>query len=99
VIILDTNVISEITKDHIDPFVGAWPLLVEMDQQYLCAPFVAELQFGDVRFKALTGSDLYGRKLEQIMKGPFLGKVLPMDVKSAMFAGKSAQIVKRQAGR
>ena len=87
-IILDTNVISELTKDQIDPSVTAWSQHADWEEKYLCAPVIAELQFGAVRFKARTGSNSHGHTLDRLLAGPFLGKILPMDTRAAMFAGQ-----------
>lgn len=81
-IVLDTNVASELMKAHADARVAAWFAAQVPDQLFLAAPVVAELRSGTIRLPD-------GRRraaLEQgyaALVGLFAGRVLTFDLAAA----------------
>jgi predicted nucleic acid-binding protein len=97
-IVLDTNVLSELARPHPDPAVQAWA--DGMPLARLCTTSVteAELRFG----LALLPPGRRRTDLEQAVEAVFnsvvAGRVLPFDRAAAQaYAGLAAQ--RRQAGR
>ena len=62
-ILLDTNVVSELYRPTPQASVVAWFNAQSNDLLYLCAPVLAELRFGMERLEIRTPKDPYGRPL------------------------------------
>src|SRR5262245_34893400 len=79
-IVLDTNVISELWKAEPDPNVVSWIDAQLIDTLYLSAVTVAELRFGLVTMPAGKRRTIYQDRLEGEVLPAFEGRVLPFDL-------------------
>lgn len=86
-IVLDTNILSELQRPEPDGAVAAWAALISMEELWLCAPVVMEqaqgaelyfLRFGSRRYK-----DSQARTLAK-----FSGRILGFDTTAAEAAGR-----------
>lgn len=79
-IILDTNVISELWKAAPDPDAQAWVDAQMVETLYLSAITVAELRFGLVVMPEGKRRTIYQDRLEREVLPAFSGRVLPFDL-------------------
>jgi predicted nucleic acid-binding protein len=79
-IVIDTNVISELWKIAPDPNVGAWIDAQMIETLYLSAITVAELRFGLATMRAGKRRTVYQERLERKVLPAFAGRVLPFDL-------------------
>ncbi|MEO8410833.1 MAG: type II toxin-antitoxin system VapC family toxin [Propionivibrio sp.] len=79
-IVLDTNVISELWKVAPDPNVRAWIDAQMVETLYLSAITVAELRFGLAAMPAGKRRAIYQDRLEGEVLPAFTGRVLPFDL-------------------
>jgi predicted nucleic acid-binding protein len=86
-ILLDTNIISEMVKIDPDPNVKNWMQIQPHSRLYLCDIVVMEQSFGGERFFLQTGSDKHLRGLQATLK-QFDGRVLRFEHADAMAAGR-----------
>jgi len=97
-IILDTNVVSEIMKPDADDHVRAWLNAQPADTLFLSSVTLAEILYG---IKALPGGKRQNR-LSAIFNGLlelFGGRILPFDVEAARhYAERAAAAKKRGRG-
>jgi len=82
-IVLDTNIVSEISHERTNPAVAAWLGKQEENDLYLCIPVVAELSFGARRFLLRNRNAKHLVAYERLVHGHFHNRVLPMDVIAA----------------
>ncbi len=94
-IVLDTNIVSELSGIRPNELVFKWASGISIEQMFLCTPVVAELAFGAEIFFKRTGSDRHSRSLDEFLKKRFLGRVLPFGLEAALLAG--AMRAKREA--
>jgi toxin FitB len=78
-IVLDTNVISELWKAAPDPKVLAWIDAQMVETLYLSAITVAELRFGLAAMPAGKRRAIYQQRLEGEVLPAFTSRVLPFD--------------------
>lgn len=97
-VILDTNIISELTGATPNPAVSAWASTMLIDDLYLCTPVVAEMAYGAERQSIRTGSLRHRKTLESIIGERFYGRILPFSLQSALFAGRF-RAIRESAGR
>lgn len=97
-ILLDTNIVSEMMKPAPQPSVVAW-----LDQQdeaslFICAPVLAELRFGAELLPVSKRRNGLIKVIDQIEIDVFRGRILPFDQSAA---GHYAKIAgrRRQLGR
>lgn len=97
-IVLDTNVISEVMTPHPNDHVVSWLNRQDVGTLYLTAVGLAELRFGIARLDAgRKRSDLQAR-LEVMLARVFEGRILPFTATAAeAFAERMAAA--RRAGR
>ncbi len=95
---LDTNVISEISGIKPNSIVLAWAATVPFGELYLCTPVVAEMSFGAERQLLRTGSERHRKNLEVIVGERFHGRILPLNLKAAILAGRM-RAIRERAGR
>ena len=82
-IVLDTNVISELMRPNGEPRVVAWADARPADDLYLTAVTVAELRYGVQRLPdGQRRSDL-AERLRRILTEGFAGRILPFDEEAA----------------
>jgi predicted nucleic acid-binding protein len=75
-IVLDTNVISELWKAAPEPNVLAWIDAQSVETLYLSAVTVAELRFGLAAMPAGKRRSIYQERLEREVLTAFTGRVL-----------------------
>lgn len=86
-IVLDTNIVSELQKPHPDALVAAWLQAVPARDIYLCAPVVMEQAFGAERYFMRTGSNRYREVLRQTLRR-FENRILDFDDDIPVLAGQ-----------
>ncbi len=79
-IVIDTNVISELWKATPDPSVLAWIDAQMVETLYLSAITVAELRFGLAEMPAGKRRAIYQERLEKEVLPAFAGRILPFDL-------------------
>lgn len=79
-ILIDTNVISELWKVQPDPAVLAWMDAQAVETLYLAAVTVAELRFGVASMPEGRRRAIYRDRLEREVLPAFAGRVLPFDM-------------------
>ncbi|UMY17076.1 type II toxin-antitoxin system VapC family toxin [Methylobacterium organophilum] len=82
-IVLDTNVISELWRVVPDPAVRAWIDAQVVETLYLSAVTVAELRLGIAVMSAGKRQRTYRDRLEREVLPAFAGRVLPFDLDAA----------------
>jgi predicted nucleic acid-binding protein len=97
-IVVDTNVISELWKIAPSPNVRAWMNAQAVETLYLSAITVAELRLGIAAMPAGKRRALYQERLEKGLLPAFFGRVLVFDLDTS---GAYAELVARAraAGR
>jgi len=86
-IILDTNIVSEVTRPKPDLRVLSW-FEQELPELYICGLVVMEQTFGAERFLNKTGSDRYLRILTRTVEVQFAGRVIEFAAGAPPLAGK-----------
>lgn len=79
-ILIDTNVISELWKVGPNPDVLAWIDAQAVETLYLSAVTVAELRFGVATMPEGKRRSIYQDRLEREVLPAFAGRVLPFDL-------------------
>lgn len=87
-IILDTNVISEIQKNNPDKLVLSWLDQLDHNEVRLCSIVLAELCAGAEKFRLTTGSIKYVEMLEVFRTNLPNHEILPFDEKAANRFGR-----------
>jgi toxin FitB len=97
-VILDTNIISDLSGASPNPAVLAWAGTVSIEELHLCTPVVAEMAYGAERHSIRTGSLRFRKTLESIIGERFYGRILPFSLQSALLAGRF-RAIRERAGR
>jgi len=87
-IVLDTNIISELVKSSPDRNVVLWFRREAQSNLYLNSVVVMEQSFGAARFCLRTGSDRYIRSLENLLATQFRGRVLEFVEGTPVLSGR-----------
>lgn len=87
-IVLDTNVISEMGLDRPDPKVAEWAARFEPGVFFLCVPVVAELAFGAARVMLRDRNSRHWNALNLLIERRFRGRILSNDIPSALKYGE-----------
>lgn len=87
-IVLDTNVVSEISLKRVDPHVVDWLVRQDRTELFLCIPVIAELSFGAHRVLLRDKSSRYRDSLTSLIEDRFRNRILPNDMFSAMRYGE-----------
>jgi predicted nucleic acid-binding protein len=82
-ILIDTNVISELWKAEPNPDVLAWIDAQAVETLYLSAVTVAELRFGLATMPESKRRTIYQERLEKKVFPTFAGRVLPFDLNAS----------------
>lgn len=82
-IIIDTNVISELWKADPNPNVLAWMDNQMIETLYLSAITVAELRFGLAAMPAGKRRKIFQQRLENEVLPAFTSRVLPFDLEAS----------------
>lgn len=96
-IVLDTNVVSEVWRSQSDTNLVHWFERQDRDELFLCMPVIAELSYGANRTLLRDKSMRYLKALEGLIQG-YRNRILPCDLSSAMKFGEVVAIRER-AGR
>jgi len=83
VIILDTNVISELTRQVPDPGVISWLDSLPAEETAITAITAAELRYGADRMPDGRGKNKLSEAVHAIITSDFRGRVEPFDVLAA----------------
>ncbi|MBW9063459.1 type II toxin-antitoxin system VapC family toxin [Rhizobium herbae] len=97
-IVLDTNIISELIKSSPDRNVVLWFRREAQSSLYLNSVVVMEQSFGAERFYLRTGSDRYIRSLENLLATQFRGRVLEFVEETPVLSGR-LRAKRESAGR
>jgi len=98
VILLDTNVVSEVIKARPDPMVARWLAGRATDDVYVSAVTEAELRFGVALLPEGRRRAALADAIEGLMRKDFVGRILPFDSDAAVeYAALAAS--RRLAGR
>lgn len=97
-VILDTNVISELARESCDANVRAWLDRRSPSQLYLCAPVIGELIYGVSCLPPGRRRDALADRIDILENDLFAGRVLDFDRASATAFGK-ARAHRRALGR
>ncbi len=95
-ILLDTNVLSELQKPQPDANVERWFASTPAQDMRLCGPVVMELAHGAELFAMKTGSNRYRTSLQRTLRA-FADRVLSFDGAAPELAGHRAS--RDRAGR
>jgi hypothetical protein len=79
-ILLDTNVVSELYRPAPQASVVQWFDAQANDQLYLCAPVLAELRFGMERLDAGRRKEALRAAIERLENELYRDRILPFDV-------------------
>ena len=82
-ILIDTNVISELWKAAPNPDVLAWIDAQTVETLYLSAVTVAELRFGLATMPQGKRRTIYQERMEKEVLPTFTGRVLPFDLEAS----------------
>lgn len=86
-IVIDTNVISELWKIEPDPHVLAWVDAQAIETLYVSAITVAELRYGLATMPEGKRRTLYEERLENEVLPAFAGRVLAFDLSASKSYG------------
>lgn len=89
-IVLDTNVVSELMRPGPSPEVVAWLDAQNPRDMYLTAVTVAELVYGIARLPGGKRRDEIARSLEMVLDEDFSGRILAFDDVAARHYGEIA---------
>jgi toxin FitB len=87
-IVLDTNIVSELERPSASVAVRSWYGLQDGQELYLTSTTVAELAFGAQRIVLRNNSTRYQRALDALLTEAFLGKILEFGKLAALENGK-----------
>ena len=82
-IVLDTNVVSEMLRSRADSRVVEWLDRQRIEECYLTSVNVAELTYGVARLPAGRRRDALAAGLTVILEDDFAGRILPFDLAAA----------------
>lgn len=97
-IVLDTNIASELSRRDGDNLIRNWTGKVDMAELFLSVPVVSEIAFGAQLFLIRTGSAKHVSGLQQLLEVQFKGRVLDFSLRAAMLAGHF-RAIRECAGR
>jgi toxin FitB len=86
--LLDTNVVSEIWRDSPNPVVLAWLDSQPEQQLFICTPVVAELRYGVDRLRDGGRKDRLRAAFETLCTDGYRGRILSFDLDSAICFGR-----------
>jgi predicted nucleic acid-binding protein len=97
-ILLDTNVVSELIKPRPDPGVESWIAAQPSTSLFLCCPGEAELRYGVAILPAGRRREKLMAALEGMLAEAFADRILPFDGPAAASYAEIAA-ARRLAGR
>ena len=97
-VVLDTNVVSELMRPAPDPTVEAWVTERAAATLFFSAVGEAELRYGVAVMPAGRRRDVLASEIEGMLREDFAGRILPFDSEAARaYAGIAA--TRRATGR
>jgi toxin FitB len=87
-ILLDTNVVSELYRPTPSASVVTWLDVQPNDLLYLCAPVLAELRFGMERLETGRRKEALRTAIERLENELYFGRILPFDTPCAAAYGR-----------
>lgn len=87
-IVIDTNIVSELDKPFPDKSVTDWLIRQNSSQLYLSGPTVMEQAYGAERIRLRSGSNRYHVALETLTQVRFRGRILEFVDPAPLVAGK-----------
>ncbi len=97
-IVLDTNIASELSKRDGHALIREWTSSLDMEELFLSVPVVCEMAFGAELFLLRTGSSKHLFGLRALLEGKFNGRILEFSMRAAMLAGRM-RAVRERTGR
>jgi predicted nucleic acid-binding protein len=85
--LLDTNVVSEIWRDSPNPSVLAWLDSQPEQLLFICTPVVAELRYGVERLPDGKRKNRLRAAFEKLCSNGYRGRILSFDLESAICFG------------
>ena len=86
-IVLDTNIVSELEKPRPSPSVQSWLAVTGIESTYICGPVLMEQAFGAERHLLKSGSRRYVESLERLRQA-FASRTLNLDTTAYELAGR-----------
>jgi toxin FitB len=87
-IVLDTNVVSEATRDRPSDAVKAWFNARPPQELFLCTPVLAELRYGVERLPAGRRRSILDQAIQHMVAQGFSDRILPVDREAAYEFGR-----------
>lgn len=87
-IVLDTNVVSQVLSAKGAPSVRTWLSARAMQELYLCTPVVVELIYGAERLVSRDPARTLAAQIDAMIAENFPSRVLPLDAPAARVAGR-----------
>jgi len=94
-IVLDTNVVSEVAHEQAHPTLKEWVTRQDKFGLFLAIPVVAELAFGANRILLRNKSRRFLNALDELINVEFRNRILPNDINAAL---KFGEIFARREG-
>ena len=95
-IVLDTNVISELMRQAPDDTVVRWVDRYPVDEVFITAVTVAELSYGVARLPDGRRKSVLVAKVSELLTEDLQGQILPFDGVAAEYYGEIAAARERQ---
>ncbi len=86
-IVLDTNVVSEVQKPQSSAVVMRWLATIGVEKTFVCGPVLMEQAFGAERHLLKSGSNKYVKSLERL-RGEYANRILALDADACELAGR-----------
>jgi hypothetical protein len=87
-ILLDTNVVSELWRPQPSPIVRAWLDTQENSSLFICTPVLAELHFGAERLPNGRRKEILTALIAQVEVSGFRDRILSFDLAAASAFGR-----------
>ena len=97
-IILDSNVVSELWRPEPNSSVLAWLDAQDGANLFLCTPVLAELYFGAERLPRSRRKDVLETSIRQLVLDGYRDKILSFDIEAASAFGRIGAM-REKAGR
>lgn len=86
-ILLDTNVVSELQKPHPNAFVENWLASTSIETTFICGPVLMEQAFGAELHLLRSGSSRYVEYLDRL-RAEYAKRTLALDAVACELAGR-----------
>jgi predicted nucleic acid-binding protein len=98
-IVIDTNVVSEVMRVHPHKAVASWVDAQPAKSLFLCTPVLAELRYGIERLADGRQKNLLLTSVNRIETELYKGRILPFDQSAAVHYARLAASRERQGRR